>query len=86
MVQAGMSVDLFCLRETKSESQRETINGVKVRRLPMARKRGKKSAYVLQYSRFLIACLLILGRRDLEQEDMTSCTCIICRTFWHSVR
>ena len=67
MIQAGMSVDLFCLRETKIEPQRETINGVKVRRLPMAKKRGTKSAYVLQYARFLISCLLILGRQALSK-------------------
>jgi glycosyltransferase involved in cell wall biosynthesis len=66
MIQAGMSVDLFCLRETESEPQRETVNGVKVRRLPLERKRGSKSGYVLQYSRFLIACSLILGHQTLS--------------------
>ena len=45
----------------------------------------EKVAYVLQYLRFLIACLLILGRQTLS-ENMTLCTCIICQTFWHSVR
>ena len=67
MIEAGMSVDLFCLRETKSESKRQTINGVKVRRLPMARKRGKKFAYVLQYMRFSITCLLNLARHTLNE-------------------
>ncbi|HEY5813595.1 MAG TPA: glycosyltransferase [Terrimicrobiaceae bacterium] len=67
MAQAGMHVDLFCLRDSESELKRETIEGVNVRRLPIEKKRGSKSAYILQYSKFLIVCLLILGRRTLEK-------------------
>ena len=62
LIHAGMSVDLFCLRETDNEPQRETINGVNVRRLPIERKRGNKTAYLLQYSLFLVSSTLLLAR------------------------
>ncbi len=67
MAQAGMSVDLICLREDETEPTRENIEGVSVRRLPITKRRDSKLAYVLCYSQFLSACWLILAGRTLSK-------------------
>jgi glycosyltransferase involved in cell wall biosynthesis len=67
MVQSGMHVELICLRESQNEAEREVINGVNVRRVPIERTRGSKFAYIWQYSKFVLTCLLVLGRRSLQQ-------------------
>jgi glycosyltransferase involved in cell wall biosynthesis len=63
MIEAGMSVDLICLRENERESSREVVNGVNVLRLPILKKRGGKIAYLLRYAGFVAACSIILALR-----------------------
>lgn len=48
---AGISVDMFCLREA-SEDKRETIHGVRIFRLPVQRRRTGKLQYFWQYLYF----------------------------------
>jgi len=67
MVEAGMSVDLICLRESKREPKREVVNGVNVVRLAIPKKRGGKLEYLFQYSAFLAICSIILGYRTLRK-------------------
>ena len=61
MIQAGMQVDLVCLRESNNESTSEIVNGVHVVRLPIRKKREGKLSYIVQYSQFLLACSIILA-------------------------
>ena len=52
LAEAGMSVDVICLRDA-GEAARETIRGVQVYRLPLQRKRGGKLRYVADYILFI---------------------------------
>jgi glycosyltransferase involved in cell wall biosynthesis len=67
LVNEGMSVDLICLREAPTESKRETVNGVHVRRVPLRRRRGGVFGYLFQYATFLLAALGILAARSLTR-------------------
>jgi glycosyltransferase involved in cell wall biosynthesis len=67
MTQAGAEVDLFCLGEEQDEPARESVGGVNVFRLPMARKRGGKASYLWQYGRFLLAAWRFVTFRDLRR-------------------
>lgn len=62
----GVDVELFCLRETATEPACETINGVRVRRLPLRRRREGKLTYLFQYSAFILLCALVLLWRTLR--------------------
>ncbi len=64
--QAGMDVEVICLREDSSEPTREVINGVRVFRLPIARRRDGKLTYILQYTAFFIAALCVVSARSLR--------------------
>lgn len=68
LVGAGVSVDLFCLRETETEPEEENINGVNVFRLPVKKKRGSKLDYLRQYSSFLLHSFWRLTRRGIGGE------------------
>jgi glycosyltransferase involved in cell wall biosynthesis len=71
LVAAGMSVDLFCLRESEDEPEEENVHGVQVFRLPIKKKRGSKLEYLRQYGTFLLhsfwrlTCRGISGQYDL---------------------
>lgn len=67
LVQEGVTVDLVCLRETATESTREVVNGVNVRRVPLRRRRGGTLGYLLQYVTFLLAAFGILAGRALRR-------------------
>jgi glycosyltransferase involved in cell wall biosynthesis len=68
MVEANMSVDLFCLAEEQTDRHEETIKGVRVTRLPLKRKRGGKWSYFWQYGRFLAAAFWFVTTRDLQRK------------------
>lgn len=71
LVEAGMEVELFCLREKASDPLEETVGGVKITRLPLPKRRGGKLSYMWQYGRFILASAYFLlksmarGRHDL---------------------
>lgn len=65
LTNAGMEVEMICLRQTESELAREVIDGVKIRRLPMRRRRDSKYTYFLQYGSFIALCTAILAYRSL---------------------
>jgi glycosyltransferase involved in cell wall biosynthesis len=67
MIEAGMEVDLLCLSKDGSESPQELVNGVRVFRMPMKRRRESIWTYFRQYSRFLVASFWFLTRRDLRR-------------------
>ncbi|MGQ9455867.1 MAG: glycosyltransferase family 4 protein [Armatimonadota bacterium] len=56
---AGWDVDVLCLSEPGRPS-REIVNGVRVLRLPLARKRGSVPRYIFEYLVFLLISGLVL--------------------------
>jgi glycosyltransferase involved in cell wall biosynthesis len=68
MVEAGVEVDLLCLSQSDDDCREETVNGVRVFRHPMKRRRDSKWTYVWQYSRFAWAAFLFLTRRGLGRK------------------
>ena len=67
LVAAGYEVDLICLQESESEPKRELINGVKVKRLSLRKRRESKLAYIRQYLSFLVACAALLAFWSLKK-------------------
>jgi glycosyltransferase involved in cell wall biosynthesis len=63
----GMEVELICLRRSREEPARETVDGAEVRRLPLQRRRGGAVVYVGQYAAFLLATLALLAARSLRR-------------------
>ena len=49
----GYEIDVICLKE-KGEKGREAINGINIHRLPVQRRRGNISRYILEYSSFFL--------------------------------
>ena len=66
LVQEGMQVDLLCLRASRSEPVRETVQGVRILRLPLRRRRGGAGAYVVQYAAFIVSAFFWLAVRSLR--------------------
>ena len=60
LVESGMAIDVFCLRDD-SELKREIVNGVDVYRLPLRRKRGGKLRYFYNYTYFIFLAFAILS-------------------------
>jgi glycosyltransferase involved in cell wall biosynthesis len=67
LVSEGMHVELICLRASKDEPRREMVNGVDVLRLPLKRRRGAPSAYLIQYSVFILSAFVLLALRSLNR-------------------
>jgi glycosyltransferase involved in cell wall biosynthesis len=57
--QAGMEIDVICLRQD-GESWYEKINGINVFRIPLKRRRAGKMTYVFQYLSFLFSSFFLL--------------------------
>jgi glycosyltransferase involved in cell wall biosynthesis len=60
MIDAGCEVDVICLRD-KGQTTRDTVNGVRVFRLPPQRCRGGKIRYIWEYLLFITLSLLKAG-------------------------
>ena len=67
LVDAGMHVELICLRHSNDEPARETFKGVDILRLRLKRRRGGPLAYLFQYSAFILSTFFILGVRSLRR-------------------
>jgi glycosyltransferase involved in cell wall biosynthesis len=59
----GMHVEMICLKQDKSDLDNEIINGVRIKRIPLKKRRDGKIAYFLQYASFLAISGGILCRR-----------------------
>lgn len=68
LVGAGMEVDLICLRESATDSASTVVNGVNVRRVPMARRRGGILGYLYQYLAFFLISSAIVIRRSFTRK------------------
>ena len=67
LVAEGMEVDVICLRRSPEEPTRETFDGVQIFRVPMARRRGGRLAYLQQYSAFTVSAFTLLTMRALRR-------------------
>ncbi len=65
LADAGMQVDLLCLRERDSDPRQEIINGVQVHRTSLRRKRDSKLTYLIQYGRFILQSFFFLAWRTV---------------------
>jgi len=67
LVDEGMQVELICLRQSRAEPAHETFRGVQISRIPLARRRGGRLAYALQYFVFTLAAFLVLSFRSVTR-------------------
>jgi glycosyltransferase involved in cell wall biosynthesis len=58
---AGMDVDVICLRQDSRESGLEVLNGVRIHRIPLKRRRAGRLTYAFQYFSFLMSSFLLLS-------------------------
>jgi glycosyltransferase involved in cell wall biosynthesis len=65
LADAGMAVDLICLREDPGDPKVDSLNGVEIRRVPISRRRGGKLGYLYQYLAFLLASSSIIVFRTV---------------------
>ena len=66
LLEAGMRVDLVCLREP-NQSAREQIGGLNILRVPIVHRRGGKLSYLLEYSAFIFAATVVFAARTLRR-------------------
>jgi len=66
----GYEVDVICLRD-KGEPSRETVKGVNIYRVPLARRRATPARYIFEYACFFCAtALVLLGRLFTRRYDL----------------
>jgi glycosyltransferase involved in cell wall biosynthesis len=58
---AGMDVDVICLRQDTREPGLEVLNGVRIHRVPLRRRRAGKMTYAIQYFSFLVSAFMLLS-------------------------
>jgi len=63
LADAGMPVDLLCLREGPQDAKVDRLNGVDIRRVPISRRRGGILGYLYQYLAFLLTSSAIIAYR-----------------------
>ena len=61
LVEAGMSVDVLCLKDKRGERWEEEVNGIHVLRLPGARTRRGKGRYLWEYAWFIFVAFVKLS-------------------------
>jgi glycosyltransferase involved in cell wall biosynthesis len=66
LLEAGMRVDLVCLREP-GQPARENVDGLNVLRVPIEHRRGGKLSYLLEYSAFIFAASAVFAGRTLKR-------------------
>jgi glycosyltransferase involved in cell wall biosynthesis len=66
LLEAGLRVDLVCLREP-NQPAREKIGGLNVLRVPIVHRRGGKLSYLLEYSAFIFAASAVFAARTLRR-------------------
>jgi len=65
LVGAGMNVELICLRKNRKEQKQEMLNGVHIRRIPLAHRRDSRLGYVFRYLAFLLMSSASIAARSL---------------------
>lgn len=70
LIEAGNSVSIICLRD-KDESYFDNINGVKVYRINIPKKRGSKLRYIFEYFSFFTLAFIKLNKlTNIEHFDI----------------
>ncbi|MDH7602192.1 MAG: glycosyltransferase family 4 protein [Armatimonadota bacterium] len=62
LAEAGWEVDVICLHE-EGKPRRDSVNNVRVLRLPLARKRGSVFRYLFEYVAFFVMTAFVLTAR-----------------------
>jgi glycosyltransferase involved in cell wall biosynthesis len=65
LVREGVLVDVICLQKNLGEARREIVNGVRVFRVPLRRRRRSKIRYIGQYTIFILRSFLCLSFRSI---------------------
>src|SRR5678810_277782 len=65
LADAGMAVDLICLRESPEDPKTGSLGGVEIRRVPISRRRGGILGYLYQYLAFLLVSSSIIISRSI---------------------
>jgi glycosyltransferase involved in cell wall biosynthesis len=63
----GAGVEVICLQANQAKPRYDTVNGVKIHRVPLKRQRGGKASYIYQYSAFTFAALILLAARSFRK-------------------
>jgi glycosyltransferase involved in cell wall biosynthesis len=63
----GAGVEVICLQANGDEPKYETVNGVKIHRVPLKRQRGGRANYIYQYLAFTLACFVLLTLRSFRR-------------------
>ncbi|MGH7899814.1 MAG: glycosyltransferase family 4 protein, partial [Candidatus Binatia bacterium] len=66
LADAGWQVDVICLRAPGEPATGE-LGAIRIRRLPLARRRGSKARYLLEYGAFFAAASALLTRNHLRR-------------------
>ncbi len=66
LLSAGMTVDLICLGQEKSNKQ-SSPESIRVLRVPMKHRRGGKLTYAWQYGSFILIATLVFALRSLRR-------------------
>jgi glycosyltransferase involved in cell wall biosynthesis len=66
LAESGIEVDVICLKNA-GESDQETVDGVKVYRVPIRKQRAGKLTYIVQYLGFVLRAFLKLSRLHLSR-------------------
>ena len=67
LAEHGAEVEVISLRADRSEPREETVNGVRIRRVPLKRRRGGKFNYIYQYAAFTVAAMFLLTMRSFRR-------------------
>jgi glycosyltransferase involved in cell wall biosynthesis len=65
-IQAGMRVDLICLKDDESP-RREMLNGIQIERIPLRHNRGSKVSYIARYCLFIMIAFAKLAVRCMTR-------------------
>jgi glycosyltransferase involved in cell wall biosynthesis len=68
LIAEGVSVEVICLQNDKSESRHEMIGEIEVFRIPIKRHRGSKLKYLTHYSAFILRSFVHLALRSLSRK------------------
>lgn len=67
LANAGMSVEVVCLRDTSEEPERESFNRVDITRLNLRHRLGGKLYYLVRYCSVIVLVGAILARRSFKR-------------------
>jgi len=71
LAKSGMEVDVLCLRQSNTEAERETVDGVNIFRTRMQRVRGTALNYIWRYGRFILSSFwFVLSRGWRRKYDL----------------